>query len=634
MSSNDVNDTSMLNDLSKFNLTFYESSIELWRIEEMCRLKVNSIKEIKHSTEQVTLENGWIEKQLHDTKSRIDEVKENIVRCIDNIIFSLNETLAHLEMQYKKKEFILNKSKCEYELQLFIKMELWQKEEARLNNIPEVKLIKIADSELKNTKLEYEELLINLQNLVEKIDIATNENDEKQNHVIIEYAKVYIEMLSLNKREKNCKTLLRKLNAEYNEKCSMKNVLLESQNKKVHKLLFWSYTTSTFDSNIFNMELNSLNQDLKPNLTNSNNFNHANFIYDKDDINIQNSKLNKLKKNVTFFLSSEDKISVETNDQNVNTCKNLNTLTKEVNKNINKNSSKLKNILNVEDMEEGTIQFTKKDVIESKEINFENKDNIDNDSDLNSHTNKSKTIDVLLDTEFKKPNNPEQDTSIMKPKIIQPSKMKTNKIINIDNNFNQEKVISLSLSMNNKNHHNKDYHMTNEDQLQKLNDLNFMEHSNLKNIDSENINMFDDLSQSQENVSDNQNKKLSDAFWNFCAEPISQNSGDSSFCGSDLSELFGNSYDISQYQDNVQCHFTKSFNNNSDITPESNFQVLKIPQQSGNFMFQPSQSESSKKTKTNKNIFINEATSSASNDFTLPNESHFLPSDQFRFKFL
>lgn len=51
-------------------------------------------------------------------------------------------------------------------------------------------------------------------------------------------------------------------------------------------------------------------------------------------------------------------------------------------------------------------------------------------------------------------------------------------------------------------------------------------------------------------------------------------------------------------------------------------------------MFQPSQSESSKKTKANKNIFINEATSSASNDFTLPNESHFLPSDQFRFKFL
>jgi hypothetical protein len=37
MSGNDENDASIQNDLSKFNLTFYESSIELWRIEEMCR---------------------------------------------------------------------------------------------------------------------------------------------------------------------------------------------------------------------------------------------------------------------------------------------------------------------------------------------------------------------------------------------------------------------------------------------------------------------------------------------------------------------------------------------------------------------------------------------------------------------
>jgi len=34
----------------------------------------------------------------------------------------------------------------------------------------------MADSELKNTKLEYEELLLDLQNLVKKIDIATKEN--------------------------------------------------------------------------------------------------------------------------------------------------------------------------------------------------------------------------------------------------------------------------------------------------------------------------------------------------------------------------------------------------------------------------------------------------------------------------
>jgi len=49
-------------------------------------VKVNSIKEIKHSTEQVTLENEWIEKQLHDTKSRIDEVKENVVRWYHTIL--------------------------------------------------------------------------------------------------------------------------------------------------------------------------------------------------------------------------------------------------------------------------------------------------------------------------------------------------------------------------------------------------------------------------------------------------------------------------------------------------------------------------------------------------------------------
>lgn len=48
---------------------------------------------------------------------------------IDNIIIALNETLAHLEIQHVKKKFIVNKSKYEYELQLFIKMELWKKEE-------------------------------------------------------------------------------------------------------------------------------------------------------------------------------------------------------------------------------------------------------------------------------------------------------------------------------------------------------------------------------------------------------------------------------------------------------------------------------------------------------------------------
>lgn len=36
MSSHNKNDPSMNNELNKFNLTFYERSIELWRIEEKC----------------------------------------------------------------------------------------------------------------------------------------------------------------------------------------------------------------------------------------------------------------------------------------------------------------------------------------------------------------------------------------------------------------------------------------------------------------------------------------------------------------------------------------------------------------------------------------------------------------------
>jgi len=39
MSANDENDSSAINDLSKIHLNFYESSIELWRIEEKCRCK-------------------------------------------------------------------------------------------------------------------------------------------------------------------------------------------------------------------------------------------------------------------------------------------------------------------------------------------------------------------------------------------------------------------------------------------------------------------------------------------------------------------------------------------------------------------------------------------------------------------
>jgi len=44
----------------------------------------------------------------------------------------------------------------------------------------------MADNELKNTKLEYEELLLYLQNLVKKIDITTKENG---NYIAFLYSK-------------------------------------------------------------------------------------------------------------------------------------------------------------------------------------------------------------------------------------------------------------------------------------------------------------------------------------------------------------------------------------------------------------------------------------------------------------
>jgi hypothetical protein len=50
---------------------------------------------------------------------------------MENVIFCLYETLAYLEVQQKEKEFSVFKSKSENELQLFIRMELWQKEEVR-----------------------------------------------------------------------------------------------------------------------------------------------------------------------------------------------------------------------------------------------------------------------------------------------------------------------------------------------------------------------------------------------------------------------------------------------------------------------------------------------------------------------
>jgi len=54
---------------------------------------------------------------------------------MDNIIVSLQETLSNLEIHHEKKNFSNDQSKKNYELQLYIRMELLQKEEVRKSHL-------------------------------------------------------------------------------------------------------------------------------------------------------------------------------------------------------------------------------------------------------------------------------------------------------------------------------------------------------------------------------------------------------------------------------------------------------------------------------------------------------------------
>lgn len=145
-------------------------------------------------------------------------------------------------------------------------------------------------------------------------------------------------------------------------------------------------------------------------------------------MDIKDSKSNnKKKKKVTFQSFSKDEISPETSDDKEDGCKNINTFVAEIDENINNNSAQLKNIL---DVKERTIQFKKNDIIESKDIQYSknnDKHNM-NDGDLNAYTNKRKTIDVPSDFKFKKPYIPVLNNNKMCSTIIQPSKMKINKV--------------------------------------------------------------------------------------------------------------------------------------------------------------------------------------------------------------
>jgi len=68
----------------------------------------------------------------------------------------------------------------------------------------------------------------------------------------------------------------------------------------------------------------------------------------------------------------------------------------------------------------------------------------------------------------------------------------------MDNDFNQEKVKAFSLSMDSSNNDNC---LIDKDHSQKLNSVKSIKQSNIKNLNSDNTNIFNDLSQSSENAS-------------------------------------------------------------------------------------------------------------------------------------
>lgn len=76
----------------------------------------------------------------------------------------------------------------------------------------------------------------------------------------------------------------------------------------------------------------------------------------------------------------------------------------------------------------------------------------------------------------------------------------------MDNNFSQEKVNELSLPMSS---YNNDSCLIDKDHSQKLSSLKSIEQANVKNLDSDNINMINNSSQLHSNVSLEPRKEVS-----------------------------------------------------------------------------------------------------------------------------
>lgn len=178
--------------------------------------------------------------------------------------------------------------------------------------------------------------------------------------------------------------------------------------QKLNNTPLWTFDFYTHDSKIIDLKLDSLKKNLKLNFKYSN-FNNPKLSY-KEKLDIEPSKFkNKPKKNVTFLLPSEDKISDKNDIITLNTYKNVNTNLVDTNiskDNMCTNSTFIKDIpkLNVD-----TDKLLKTVFIDPIKKNVDHK-KIKDISDIDFQTNKRKKTktNVQFDFQFKKPNNPVQ----------------------------------------------------------------------------------------------------------------------------------------------------------------------------------------------------------------------------------
>lgn len=163
-----------------------------------------------------------------------------------------------------------------------------------------------------------------------------------------------------------------------------------------------------------------MNQDLKSN------FIHKNISYQQKLENKHSKLNNKPKKNVTFFLSAEDKIS---DSDNLNDCNSSKINLEESNSNISNNETftNLALIKSINNINVNTDTFSTNNS-QLNNLYSDNNEKVIDECDSYFQTNKRKIIESQPHFEFKKPHYPvhDIDKNSIHTKPIKPST--TNKV--------------------------------------------------------------------------------------------------------------------------------------------------------------------------------------------------------------